>query len=283
MQISEVSYKDPKFPDSLRQINSVPKQLYVLGELPTAPYIAIVGSRRPTEYGRVVTHQLATSLARAGIVVVSGLALGIDAMAHQAAIEAGGKTVAVQACGLDRVYPGSNRGLAKQILATGGAIISEYPEGTPALKHHFPARNRIISGISHAVIVPEADASSGSLITANFALNQNRLVMAVPGNTTSLRSAGPNNLIKSGAIPVTDATDVLAALNLESPLLATTPVKADSKEEATILSLITEGHTTTQALIENSGLPASQFANVITLMEISGKVRNLGAGQWITK
>lgn len=283
MQISNITYRDSQYPDRLRQISSAPKQLYILGDLTTAPYIAIVGTRRPTEYGRIVTHQLATNLARAGIVIVSGLALGIDAMAHQAAIEAGGKTVAVQACGLDRFYPSSNRRLGERILETGGAVVSEYPEGTPPLKHHFPARNRIIAGLSHAVIVPEADASSGSLITAGFALNQNRLVMAVPGNTTSLRSAGPNNLIKSGAIPVTDATDVLAALNLESPLLATTPIKADSKEEATILGLISEGHTTTQALIEESGLPASQFANVITLMEISGKVRNLGAGQWITR
>ncbi len=283
MQISKVLYKDPAYPDLLRQIASPPKQLYSLGELPTAPCIAIVGTRRPTDYGRAVTHQLASNLARAGIVIVSGLALGTDALAHRAALEAGGKTLAVLAHGLDRIYPTSNRGLAEQILATGGALVSEYDVGEVPYRQRFPARNRIIAGLSHAVIIPEADASSGSLITANFALNQNRLVMAVPGNITSLRSAGPNNLIKSGAIPVTDATDVLAALNLESPMLATTPVKADSREEATILDLIAEGHTTTQALIENSGLPASQFANVITLMEISGKVRNLGAGQWITR
>lgn len=283
MQISKYSYKAKEYPDLLRQIATPPKQLFALGEIPKELCIAVVGTRRPTDYGKTTTHLLVTALAKASVTIVSGLALGIDALAHQAAIEAGGRTVAVQACGLNQIYPATNRGLGQKILATGGAIISEYPAGTPPLKHHFPARNRIISGLCQAVIVPEADASSGSLITANFALDQNRLVMAVPGNITSLRSAGPNNLLKSGAIPVTDATDVLAALNLESPQLMTTPVKADSKEEAMILELLSEGHTTTEALIETSGLPASQFANVITLMEISGKVRNLGAGQWITR
>jgi DNA processing protein len=278
MQISKLSLESPRYPSLLLEINNPPKGIYVLGKLPSVPSVAVVGSRRPTEYGRQVTYKLSSELASAGITIVSGLALGIDSIAHQAAIDAGGLTVAVQACGLDRIYPASHRGLAKRILSSGGAIVSEHPEGTPPLKHHFPARNRIISGLSLAVVVTEADASSGSLITANFALEQNRMVMAVPGNITSQRSAGPNNLIKAGAIPITSASDVLAALNIEAA--QSKPVKPDSKEEAVVIELISQGITSSEALISSSGLSAAQFANVISLMEITGKVRNLGAGRW---
>lgn len=283
MQISKITYANRQYPDSLREIAAAPKQLYHLGRFSANPLVAIVGTRRPTDYGRQVTHLLASELARAGIGIVSGLALGIDAAAHQAALEAGGYTLAVQACGLDKIYPASNRGLATKILAGGGAIISEYGPATPALKQHFPARNRIISGLSLAVIVTEADASSGSLITANFALQQDRLIMAVPGNITSLRSAGPNNLIKSGAIAVTSAADVLAALDLESRALQARPAAAQSREEAKLLELIDSGTTSSQELIDGAQMTASQFAHVISLMEITGKVRNLGAGVWIRR
>lgn len=245
--------------------------------------IAVVGSRRPTAYGREVTYKLAYDLASAGVTVVSGLAYGLDGVAHQAALDAGGLTIAVLAHGLDKIYPSANRGLGEQILAHGGALISEYPVATPALKQHFVARNRLVSGLSSAVIVTEADASSGTLLTANFALQQNRVVMAVPGNITSPKSAGPNNLLRSGAVPVTSAEDVLAALELESPALAAAPVKADSKEEAQILDLLRSGITTNQALLDHSGLAAAKFAHIISLMEITGKVRNLGAGQWVAR
>ncbi|HSH31478.1 MAG TPA: DNA-processing protein DprA [Candidatus Saccharimonadales bacterium] len=281
MQISEISYKDAVYPDQLREISSPPQQLFTLGSLPQGPFIAIVGTRRPTQYGRHMAYRLSSELAAAGVVIVSGLALGIDAVAHQAAVEAGGVTVAVLGCGLDAIYPSSNRTLARNILDANGTIISEYPKGTPPLRHHFPARNRIIAGLSCAVVIPEADASSGSLITANFALEQNRTVMAVPGNTTSLRSAGPNNLIKSGATPITGSSDILAALDLEAPQLAKSTVTAKSREEALVLELLSQGVTTTAELITRSHMTAGQFANVITLMEITGKVRNLGAGSWI--
>lgn len=283
MQIPKISYADSQYPNELRQIAAAPKQLYKLGELKDAPLVAIVGTRKPTDYGRQVTHQLASELARAGVGIVSGLALGVDTVAHQAAIEAGGYTIGVQANGLDKIYPATNRQLAIKLLESGGAIISEYEPGTPSLKQHFPARNRIISGLSLAVIVTEADASSGSLITANFALQQDRLVMAVPGNITSQRSAGPNNLIKSGAIPVTSASDVLAALDLESRALTARPVAAQSAEEAKLLELMEAGTTQSQQLIEEAGMTASQFAHVISLMEITGKVRNLGAGIWVRR
>ncbi|HVE81165.1 MAG TPA: DNA-processing protein DprA [Candidatus Dormibacteraeota bacterium] len=282
MQISKLLYAKSQYPEFLREIPSPPKELFVLGKVLTdIPLVAIVGSRKPTAYGKQITHQLAGELAHAGVGVVSGLALGIDAIAHQGALDAGGYTIAVQACGLNEIYPASNRNLGRRIIESGGAVVSEYPKGMPPLKQHFPARNRIISGLSLAVIVTEADASSGSLITANFALEQNKLVMAVPGNITSLRSAGPNNLIKTGAIPVTSAADVLTALDLKSTKLSKKPARADSAVEAKLMELLDSGLSNSQELIEQSGLNAAEFANVITLMEITGKVRNLGAGTWI--
>ena len=281
MQVSKYSTANPNFPKSLLEISPRPKAVYVLGNLPTAPMVAIVGTRKPTDYGRQVTHQLATELARAGVVVVSGLALGIDAIAQRAVVEAGGQTVAVLGHGLHQIYPAAHRGLAKQILTSGGALVSEYPEGTQPAKFNFPARNRIISGLSLAVIITEADASSGSLITANFALQQGKTVMAVPGNITSPRSAGPNNLLKAGAMPVTSAVDVLTALDFESRALSKPNASAQSPQEAKVLELLGQGVTNNQGLIDATGLSAQEFAHVITLMEITGKVRNLGAGVWV--
>ena len=282
MQFSSILLQNSLFPDQLREIPSVPKELFVLGELPSGPAIAIVGSRKPTNYGREITYQLAYELAQAGVVIISGLALGLDAVAHQAAIDAGGKTVAVLAHGLDQIYPTSNRNLALKILKTGGALVSDYPVKTPSLPQNFAARNRIISGLSLGVLVTEAASSSGSLITANFALDQNRVVMAVPGNITSLASAGPNNLIRSGAVPVTSASDILAAIGYETTDATAKPPKAESKEEALIITLLGEGVNSSQNLIEKSELSASKFAQVISLMEITGKVRSLGAGNWTT-
>lgn len=280
MHISAINYQSNHYPALLRDITSPPPKLFYRGQLPPErPTVAIVGSRRTSTYGRNITYRLASELAAAGVTIVSGLALGVDSVAHLAALDAGGITVAVLACGLDQVYPHSNRGLAERITER-GAVISDYPERTQPLRHHFPARNRLIAGLSHAVIITEAAAKSGALITANFALEQNRQVMAVPGNITSPLSAGPNNLIKAGALPITDSSDVLAALDLE---YSAQSVQADSREEALILELLAKGVNSTQRLIEESGLAAGQFANIISLMEISGKVRNLGAGNWVTR
>lgn len=283
MQISKISYKSPKYPDILREIAHPPKQLFALGTLPVGPSIAIIGTRKATTYGREVTYSLAYQLAKAGVSIISGLAYGIDKVAHRAAVDAGGHTVAVLGCGLNRIYPAGHRGLAIEILQTGGALVSEYAENSSIFKSNFVARNRIVAGLGEAVLVTECKSSSGALITANFALESGKTVMAVPGNITSEYCAGPNNLIKKGAIPVTDATDVLAAMNYESGVIARQPVKAESKEEALILELLAGGTHQTDALIQASGLSAQQFANIITLMEITGKVRNLGAGQWLAK
>ncbi len=275
--------KSKSIPLDLQQIAQPPKMLHLAGQIPDLPRIAIVGTRRVTDYGRQITYRLSYDLARAGLTIVSGLALGVDTIAHQAALDAGGKTIAVLGSGLDNIYPSSNQRLAQDIIKQGGALLSEYPASATPFKSHFPARNRIIAGLSLATIVTEADSKSGSLITANYALVENRLVMAVPGNVFNPRSCGPNNLIKAGAIVVSDAVDVLASLGLTSPKLATKPVKADSPQEALILKLISEGICDNQSLIEQSELEAAQFAHLISLMEITGKIRNLGGGQWAVK
>jgi DNA processing protein len=281
MNIQYIKHNDNSFPQLLREISSPPKGLHLAGNIPDLPMVAIVGTRRPTRYGEEITYKIAYELARAGFCIVSGLALGIDTIVHKAVLEADGKTIAVLGCGLDRPYPRSNYGLFNKIIESGGGAISEYPEGTEAFKSHFPARNRIIAGLSLATIVTEADAKSGSLITANFAIQANRTLMAVPGNITSPRSAGPNNLIKNGAQLVTNAADVLAILGLESPELVKVKPKADSKEEALIMDLLSEKSLTTQQIIDETKIDAVSIASIISLMEITGKIRNLGAGSWI--
>jgi len=281
MNIQYIKHNDNSFPQLLRDISSPPKGLYLAGQIPDLPMVSIVGTRRPTRYGEEITYRLAYELAKAGFCVVSGLALGIDAIAHKAVLDAKGSTLAVLGCGLDRPYPRSNFGLFNRMIESGNGVISEYPEGTEAYKSHFPARNRIIAGISSATIVTEADAKSGSLITANFAIQANRTVMAVPGNITSPRSAGPNNLIKNGAHLVTNASDVLALLGLESPELIKVKPKADSKEEALIMEILTGQSMTTQQIIDETKIDAVSIASIISLMEITGKIRNLGAGSWI--
>ncbi len=279
MQITTISYANSQYPDALREIDTAPKQLYVRGNLCAVPLVAVVGSRRLTSYGKEATYKIVSELAAGGIGIVSGLAIGIDAVAHEAAVDAGGYTLAVMGSGLSEIYPARNRALAARILESGGAIVSEYELDMPPLKQNFPARNRIISGLSLGVIVTEADAKSGSLITSKRALDQNREVMAIPGNITSPRSAGPNNLIRAGATAITSASDVLTLLRLK-PNQALVRPQPGTRQEAIIFALIEHGITTSPELIARSKLSAAEFANVISLMEITGKVRNLGAGTW---
>jgi len=210
------------------------------------------------------------------------VAIGIDGIAHRAALDAGGKTVAVLAHGLDRIYPARHRGLAKEILATGGALVSEYDVGTESLPHRFVERNRIIAAISEATIVIESAVEGGSLITAKEAHNIGRRVMAVPGSIHSAYSVGPNNLIRTGsAMAITSASDVITELGFLAR--EAVPVPARSREEAQILQLLDSGTSTSEDLITQSQLTAAQFANIISLMEITGKVRNLGAGNWVIR
>ncbi len=281
MQISKISSKSSKFPDQLRQAGPPVKSINVLGELPKDSLVAIVGSRKPTIYGEKATYQIAKELSRAGAVIVSGLAIGIDSIAHRAALDAGGKTVAVLAHGLDRIYPPRHRGLAAEILAKGGALVSEYEVGIPPYKENFVERNRIIAALSFATIVTEAATKSGALITAHRALGLGRQVMAVPGSIYSEFSAGPNNLLRSGATPVTSSADVINALGFNAR--EAVPVPAQSPDEKLIVKLLEEGATSSEELIEKGRFSAAQFANIISLMEITGKVRNLGAGNWVIR
>lgn len=281
--IQELMLNSKDYPELLSTIGSPPKKLYLRGTLQELPLIAIVGTRKPSDYGRKICYRLAYDLASSGFGIVSGLAYGIDAIAHQAALDAKGYTIAVLGNGIDSVYPAGNRHIAQQILQSGGAILSEYAAGTSTQAFNFPARNRIIAGLALGVIIPEADAKSGSLITANFAVQANRTVMAVPGSVYNPHSAGPNNLLKSGAKPVTDATDVLAEFELRNPALPRKAPRPASALEARIVELVEEGSNTTEQLLDRLKLTSPELAQTLSLMEITGKIRSLGAGQWVAR
>lgn len=281
MIVNKLTLEDSSFPSSLREIVDPPKQLFILGNpslIKKEVKVGVVGSRRVSSYGRSVTLRLARELAEQDIVIVSGLALGIDSIAHRAALEVKGKTIAVLPCGLDRVYPASHTTLAKEILSNDGLLISEYPPGTNPQKYQFIARNRLISGLSDGVLITEAASKSGSLHTANFALDQGKQVFAVPGNITSDLSAGTNNLIRAGATPVTGSNDIFEALNL-AVSSSNTPV-ADNAEEALLLNLLQQGVQDSSELLEQSRMDTARFNQTLTMLEISGKIRPLGTGQW---
>lgn len=282
MKVKKITAKSSDFPKLLENIPSPPKQLYVLGDIEPLKHtkvVGIVGSRAVTPYGQQVTSRLAGELAERGIAIVSGLALGVDALAHKAALDAGGYTVAVLGNGLDTIQPTTNRNLALRLLKQGGAILSEYAEGTPALKQNFIARNRLVSGLCDGLLITEATELSGSLHTANFALEQGKVVMAVPGNITSGNSAGTNNLIKTGAVPVTSIEDILSALNLESKTTNVSVMGANA-EEAIILELMKRGMTDINELQQGSELSPELFSQTMTMLEITGKVRPLGSAHW---
>ncbi len=282
MNIRTIKKASNDFPEQLAHITPAPKQLYVLGDiepLANKTVLSVVGSRAVTPYGKQVTAQLVSDVAKHGIAIVSGLALGIDGLAHQAALDVGGYTVAVLACGLDRFYPSTHHNLAKQILATGGAIISEYPAGTEPYPNYFIERNRIVSGLSDGVLIIEASQRSGTLHTANFALEQGKTVMAVPGNITSATSAGTNNLIKTGAFPITSSNDILNALQVNQQTTLLNVIAADA-QQAAILELMQQGTTDVNQLQLGSKLTVELFNQTLTMLEITGKIRPLGAGHW---
>lgn len=285
MKINEIPPLDNKFLQVISTIDQSPKRLYFRGKLPAKRMtsVAIVGSRKPTAYGREVTTQLANSLARRGIIIISGLALGVDSIAHRSAIDAGGITIAVLANGVDIIYPAAHHGLARDILSSGGAIISEYEPGVRAMSHQFLERNRIVSGLSDAIIVTEAATRSGTLSTAAHALNQGREVFVVPGNITSPLSAGCNNLIKQGAHPITCADDVLEVIapDLLRPQ-AILPL-GGNKLESKIIQLIQSGIRDGDELQILSQAEISEFSTAVTMLEISGIVRALGGNQWTLK
>jgi DNA processing protein len=245
--------------------------------------VAIVGTRRATAYGREVTHQLAEALARSGITVVSGLARGIDAEAHRAALDAGGRTIGVLGCGIDRVYPPEHRKLAEEIVAQ-GALLSDYPVGTPPEGSNFPPRNRLISGLSlDVLLITEAGVRSGALITADFAAEQGRDVFAVPGSILVRGSAGTNALIQEGAKAVLRPEDVLEELNLTmvAEQAEARQVLPTDETEAALLSHLSEEPTHVDELQQQVELPIAQVTSTLALMELKGMVRQVSGMKYV--
>ena len=267
-----VARSDPSFPPLLRAIHDPPPGLFLRGEaavdLLTQPAIAIVGARACSPYGRQVARRLGRELAAAGLVIVSGLARGIDAEAHRGALEGGGRTVAVLGCGIDRDYPAVNRELARQIAAV-GLVVSEYAPGIEPAPWRFPARNRIVAGLCAASIVVEARERSGALITADFALEEGREVFAVPGEITSALSAGSNALLRLGATPLTGTEDVLESFGI---VAAERAVPALDETAAAVLEQVRERAAGADELARATGLAAGELAAVLTELELAGVV-----------
>ena len=287
MKINHTTPEAHEYTSPLNYIDQPPKTLHYLGTLPSSrqPSVAIVGTRKPTSYGREVASRFARELAQAGVVIVSGLALGIDATAHRACLDSGGTTIAVLGNGLHRLYPVANRALGEQIIHEGGAVISEYPEGTEPYPSNFLQRNRLVSGLADAVVIIEAASRSGTLNTAMHALGQGRDIFAVPGNITSPLSAGCNHLLRQGAAPATSAADILEAIMPPAPAQATQaalPLGSTPLETA-IINLIDSGIRQGDELQKASGASASEFTSALTMLEINGHIVGLGANQWRLK
>jgi DNA processing protein len=278
-EIKKIIIKDKSYPKLLKEIKGAPEILYYRGEIKSEENcFAIVGTRRCSPYGKQVALEIAGDLAEAGLTTVSGLAPGIDTFCHQAAVERSKRTIAVLGTGLDEksIYPQENLKLAKKILETGGALISEYPPGTRGTNFTFPQRNRIISGLSFGVLAIEAKQKSGALITANWAKKQGRKIFAVPGSIHSLNSKGCHYLIKQGAKLVENANDILKELNLNLLIYEIDRfVKGDNKEENLILNSLKEEALDVDKIIETTKLPAATVVSVLAILEIKGKVKNL--------
>lgn len=286
MKINKVAPDDNIFLQRLSTIDNKPQALYYIGKLPVSrpPSIAIVGTRKPTRYGVEVTTKFAGELARRGIIIVSGLALGVDALAHRACLEAEGTTVAVLANQLPHIQPSTNRALGEQIIARGGAIISEHSvdEPTPYVvgKWSFLERNRLVSGLADAVLITEAAARSGTLNTAAHALAQGREVFVVPGNITSPMSAGCNALIRQGATPVTSVDDILSILQPDAVKQQTILPLGDTPAENAIIKQLASGIRDGDTIQRATNLNATEFSTALTMLELNGTIRALGANQW---
>ena len=277
--ISVLILPEPKYPKLLREIDQPPPVLYVRGELTQADdfSVAMVGTRKVTAYGQQIARDTSTFLAGHGLTVVSGLARGVDALAHQHALQAGGRTIAVLGSGVDVIYPPEHRMLADAIVEN-GAIVSDYPMGTQPEGVNFPPRNRIISGLSLATIVVEAGERSGALITAEFAVEQGRDVFAVPGNVLSPMSQGTNRLIQNGAYAMISPQDVLDALGLErvDEFQAARQTLPANPTEAKILQVLDYEPIHVDVICQAANMPVETVAAALTMMELKGMVQHVG-------
>ena len=285
LNIKIVTILDEAYPKALKQAYGCPPLLYYFGnlDLNNDYCLAVVGTRKITPYGQRVTQDLVKELAGTGITIVSGLALGVDACAHQTTLDSNGKTIAVLGSGLDQIYPSANRQLAQKIIESGGAVISEFPLGTPPYKSNFPLRNRIISGLSLGTLITEAGIKSGALITGQFALEQNREVFAVPGNIYSLTSAGPNQLIKLGAKMVIQASDILETLNIKSAASAKQikEIIPENETEKMLLEHLNAEPLHVDKLVQCTKLNISLVNSTLSVLEMKGIIKNLGGQTYI--
>jgi DNA processing protein len=280
-EIQKINYKDKLFPKSLKNIKDAPKELYFSGKLKDDENrVAIVGARNCSKYGEDCCLKIGADLAEAGIVIVSGLARGIDSAAHTAAIKSNKRTIAVLGTAIDDIYPKENIGLAKQIINTGGLILSEYAPKTTTYGYDFAKRNRLIAGLSLGVLVVEAKEKSGSLITAEYAKEQGKKLFAVPGNIYSQNSRGCHKLIKNGAMLVENANDILKELKLKNlPLTYKNGkelIKGNSPEETVILQALSETQLNIETIIKNTNLPPEKVMAIVSLLEIQNKIIDLG-------
>ncbi|MBI5640148.1 MAG: DNA-protecting protein DprA [Nitrospirae bacterium] len=278
--IRAIPCNDSAYPEVLRELEGAPVVLYMKGDyIPEDRYgIAVVGSRKHTPYGEVVAQKLSGDLASAGFTIVSGMARGIDTLSHKAALAAEGRTIAVLGSGIDVCYPAENRGLAEKIPCS-GCLISEFPPGTIPGRENFPRRNRLISGLSLGVLIVEATADSGSLITAQYALEQNKEVFAVPGKITSPNSEGTNSLIRQGARIVLDADDIIEELApvLRGFIRAKAGKAADlSEEEGSICTALSREPKHIDILSRETALPVQKMLELLLSLELKGIVRQSG-------
>lgn len=285
-EVEVLTWDDPNYPANLREVEASPPVLYVRGTLIEQDLLAValVGTRRASAYGREVAHMAASQLAQQQVTVISGLALGVDTIAHRAALDAGGRTLAVLGSGVDQIYPAQNRDLGKDIMAN-GALISEYPLGTRPEANNFPPRNRIISGLSRGVVVIEAGQRSGALITARFAADQGRDVFAVPGSILHPGSVGCNQLIRDGATPFLSVADLLDQLDftnfsVQSRVRQSTP--ADPLEAQLLRTLSREPHHIDD-IARQLTWPAAQVSSLLIMMELKGLVKQVGGMNYVIR
>ncbi|HVF25221.1 MAG TPA: DNA-processing protein DprA [Anaerolineales bacterium] len=282
--IKILTWEDAAYPQRLKEIDQPPPVLYIRGEyLPDDLFaVAIVGTRRATPYGRQITEELSAFLAVNGMTVISGLARGVDAIAHHTALKSGGRTIAVLGSGVDKIYPPEHRALAEQMMEH-GAIISDYAPGTPPDASNFPPRNRIISGLSLAVVVIEAGETSGALITAEFAAEQGREVFAVPGSILAPQSKGTNKLIQQGALPLLSVNDLMQALDVArvGEHKAARKIMPTNAIEAKLLGVLTNEPLHVDEIRNQSELPIEKVSAALALMELKGMVRQVGGMNYV--
>ncbi len=282
--IKVLTWEDEAYPQRLKEIDQPPPVLYVRGEYLSDDLfaVAIVGTRRVTPYGRQITEELSSFLAANGITVVSGLARGVDAIAHQTSLQSGGRTIAVLGSGVDKIYPPEHRALAEQMLER-GALISDYAPGTPPDASNFPPRNRIISGLSLAVVVVEAGETSGALITAEFAAEQGREIFAVPGSILAPQSKGTNKLIQNGALPLLSVADLMQALDLTrmGEHKAARKIIPTDETEARLMDVLGDEPLHVDEIRNRTELPIEKVSAALALMELKGMVRQVGGMNYV--